>query len=71
MEISSAGEYHDHRGKWKSEIIAFEPLVYMSAGKKCTETFTLSFPSAGTFALKSVTETAAGLSTIIGIAKGR
>jgi hypothetical protein len=26
MEISSTGEYHDHRGKWKGEMIAFEPL---------------------------------------------
>jgi hypothetical protein len=71
MEISSTGEYHDHRGKWKGEIIAFEPLVYKSAGKKCTETFTLSFPSSGTFVLKSVTKTAEGLSTIMGIAKKR
>lgn len=71
MEISSTGEFHDHRGKWKGEMIAFEPLVYTSAGKKCTETFTLSFPSAGTFVLKSVTQTPAGLSTITGIAKRR
>jgi hypothetical protein len=69
MEISSTGEYHDHRGKWKGEMIAFEPLVYKNAGKKYTETFTLSFPSAGTFVLKSVTETHEGLSTITGIAK--
>ena len=71
MEISSTGEYHDHRGKWKGETIAFEPLAYKCAGKKCTETFTLRFPSAGTFVLKSVTETGAGLSTITGTAKRR
>lgn len=71
MEISSTGEYHDHRGKWKGEMIIFEPLVYKTAGKRYTETFTLSFPSAGTFVLKSVTETAAGSSTITGTAKRR
>jgi len=71
MEISSTGEYHDHKGKWKSEMIVFEPLIYVSAGKKCTETFTLSFPSVGTFTLNSVTETIAGLSTITGTAKKR
>jgi hypothetical protein len=71
MEISSTGEYHDHKGKWKGEMIVFEPLVYMSAGKKCTETFTLNFPSIGTFTLNSATETTAGLSTITGTAKKR
>jgi hypothetical protein len=50
-------------------MIVFEPLVYMSAGKKCTERFTLSFPSVGTFTLNSVTETTAALSTITGTAK--
>lgn len=25
MEISSTGEYHDHKGKWKGEMIVFEP----------------------------------------------
>jgi hypothetical protein len=43
----------------------------MSAGKKCTETFSLSFLSIATFALNSVTETSAGLSTITGRAKKR
>jgi hypothetical protein len=71
MEISSTGEYHDHKGKWKGDMIVFEPLVYMSAGKKCTERFSLSFPSIATFALNSVTETTAGLSTITGRAKKR
>jgi hypothetical protein len=65
----ATGEYHDHKGKWKGDMIVFEPLVYMSAGKKCTETFSLSFPSIATFALNSVTETTAGLSTITGRAK--
>jgi hypothetical protein len=71
MEISSTGEYHDHKGKWKGDMIVFEPLVYMSAGKKCTERFTLSLPSAGAFTLNSVTETTAGLSTITGTARKR
>ena len=26
MEISSTGEYHDHRGTWERDMIAFEPL---------------------------------------------
>jgi hypothetical protein len=52
-------------------MIVFEPLVYMSAGKKCTETFTLSFPSIGTFALNSLTEKAVGLATITSTAKKR
>jgi hypothetical protein len=41
MEISSTGEYHDHKGPWEENRIAFEPLVYTVAGKKCTETFSL------------------------------
>ena len=60
MEISSTGEYHDHKGKWKGGMIVFEPLVYLSAGKKYTERFTLSFPSVGTFTLNSVTEVDCG-----------
>jgi hypothetical protein len=71
MEISSTGEYHDHRGEWKGEMITFAPLVYVSLGKKSTENFTLRFPSTNTFVLNSVTETAAGLSTITGTAKRR
>ncbi len=71
MEISSTGEYHDHRGKWNGQTIAFEPLVYSCSGKKCTERFTLSFPSTNTFILNSVTESAGGRSTITGTAKRR
>jgi hypothetical protein len=71
MEISSTGEYHDHRGKWNGQTIAFEPLVYSCSSKKCTERFSLSFPSANIFILNSVTETAEGRSTIRGTAKRR
>jgi hypothetical protein len=71
MEISSTGEYHDHRGKWNGRTIVFEPLVYICSGKKCTERFRLSFPSTNTFILNSVTEAAGGQSTIQGTAKRR
>lgn len=71
MEISSTSEYHDHKGRWKGDRIEFEPLVFTVLGKKNTEMFTLSFPSAGTLLLKSVTETVEGNSTIAGTAKRR
>src|ERR1700751_4112338 len=28
MEISSTGEYHDHRGRWQSDELEFKPLEY-------------------------------------------
>jgi len=68
MEISSTGEYHDHRGKWQGDRIEFEPLIYKALGKKSTERFALTFPSSGRLVLKSVTETAEGISTITGTA---
>ena len=66
MEISSTGEYHDHRGKWKGDRIEFEPLVYKALGKKSTDRFALTFPSSGRLVLKSVTETVEGISTLRG-----
>jgi hypothetical protein len=68
MEISSTEEYHDHKGPWEENGIGFEPLVCTVAGKKCTETFSLAFPSPDKMILKSVTKTPAGASRIEGIA---
>ena len=64
MEISSTGEYHDHRGRWKGDQIEFEPLEYSIAGKKATEYLQVSFPGAGELKLTSVTETAEGESVL-------
>ena len=68
MEISSTGEYHDHKGPWKKDRIVFQPLAYTAAGKKCTERFSLVFPAPNKMMLKSVTETADGVSRIEGVA---
>jgi hypothetical protein len=63
MEISSTGEYHDHRGPWKGDEIPFEPLAYTSSGVKMTEYFTLGFPAPDTMRWKWTTETPDGKST--------
>ena len=68
MEVSSTGEYHDHKGLWKKDRIVFEPLAYTAAGKKCTERFSLVFPAPNKMMLKSVTETEDGMSRIEGVA---
>ena len=60
MEISSTGEYHDHRGTWEHDMIAFEPLSYTAGGVKTTEFFTVAFPSPGRLVLKSTSRTAEG-----------
>jgi hypothetical protein len=64
MEISSTGEYHDHRGRWKNDQIEFEPLEYSIAGKKATEYLHIAFPPAGELRLTSVTETEDGKSVL-------
>ena len=64
MEISSTGEYHDHRGRWKGDVIEFEPLEYSIAGRKATEYLSINFPSAGKLSLRSVTETGEGKSIL-------
>jgi len=64
MEISSTGEYHDHRGRWKGDVIEFEPLEYSIAGRKATEYLSINFPSAGKLSLRSVTETGVGKSIL-------
>jgi len=64
MEISSTGEYHDHRGSWKADAIHFEPLTYTLAGAKLTEHLTVGFPSAGKITLKSITRSSEGKSQL-------
>jgi len=64
MEISSTGEYHDHRGQWKGDVIEFEPLEFSISGKKATEYLSIGFPSAGKLTLRSVTETGEGKSIL-------
>ena len=47
MEISSTGEYHDHRGRSKGDEIEFEPLEYSVSGNKATEYLCIGFPASG------------------------
>ena len=65
MEISSTGEYHDHRGIWKGHSIEFEPLISTVAGATTTEYLTVSFPgSEGKMAWRSITSTREGNSRL-------
>ena len=64
MEISSTGEYHDHRGPWKDGQIVFEPLTYEAAGLQMTEYFSLSFPSAGKMTWTATTKASEGESRL-------
>jgi hypothetical protein len=64
MEISSTGEYHDHRGRWKASAVVFEPLTYTVSGAKLTEYFTPSFPSTGKMSWSWSVETGQGTSHI-------
>ena len=64
MEISSTGEYHDHKGQWNGDAIEFEPLQYSVAGKQATEYLSIRFPSPGQQMLRSVTETVEGKSIL-------
>ena len=64
MEISSTGEFHDHRGKWKGDGIEFEPLGYSISGRKATEYLRIDFPVSGKLTLTSATETAEGKSVL-------
>jgi hypothetical protein len=64
MEISSTGEYHAHRGRWRGDTIEFEPLVTPAEHGSSTETLQVAFPSKGTLRLKSTTATTDASSTI-------
>lgn len=71
MEISSTGEYHDHRGAWKGSDIEFEPLPYSISGATATEYLRVGFPAPGRLTLHSVTETAKGKSVLDCIGRRR
>ena len=64
MEISSTGEYHDHKGPWNGDAIEFEPLPFSVGGEQATEYLSIRFPSPGQQVVRSVTETAAGQSIL-------
>lgn len=69
MEVSSEGEYHEHKGHWKGNLIQFEPLAKLFGGKQTVEDFSIGFPAPGRMAVKSVEESAEGRSTmeIVGV----
>lgn len=49
MCVTSMGEVHDHRGRWKDDrTIEFEPLRAGMMGKTVTETIRWFFPNANT-----------------------
>jgi hypothetical protein len=49
MCVTSMGEVHDHKGKWKDEkTIQFEPLVGGMMGQQVTETNRWHFPTTDT-----------------------
>jgi len=60
MEISSSGEYHNHRGPWRGETIQFEPLSYTAGGARMIEYFTVSFRSPDSMEFKATTKTPEG-----------
>jgi len=64
MEASSSGSYHEHRGRWKGDVIQFERLSKSEAGKQIVEDFSIGFPSPGTMRVRSIEETAEGSSTM-------
>ncbi len=69
MEISSTGEYHDHRGIWKGDTIEFEALPYTISGRRAVEELSIRFPAPGRLMLQSVTKTTEGSSTFEGSAE--
>jgi len=55
MCVTSMGEVHDHKGRWKdSNTIAFEPLQAGMMGKEVTEILYWSFPDAAIIAKTSL-----------------
>jgi len=64
MEISSAGEFHAHRGQWSGDTIEFEPLQFTSHAATSVEHLTLTLPSDGALLLKSTTTTGATSSAL-------
>ena len=64
MEVSSEGEYHEHKGHWSGNLIQFEPLSKSFAGRKTVGDFSIGFPSPGRMTVKSVEESVEGRSTM-------
>jgi hypothetical protein len=63
MCVTSMGEVHDHKGKWKDEkTIEFEPLRAGMMGQQITETLRWYFPDANTIDKTSEVKLADGSS---------
>ena len=61
MCVTSMGEVHDHKGRWKdASTIEFEPLVGGLEGKSMTEAITWTFPGTGRMTTVSVVTLADG-----------
>ena len=55
MCVTSMGEVHDHKGRWKDgTTVEFEPLVGSLQGKPMTETITWTFPDPKRMTTRSV-----------------
>ena len=54
MCVSSMGEVHDHKGRWKDDkTLEFEPLRAGMMGQQITETLKWSFPDSHTLSKTS------------------
>ena len=54
MCVTSMGEVHDHKGKWKDDkTLEFEPLHAGMMGQQIIETLKWSFPDSHTLAKTS------------------
>jgi len=61
MCVTSMGEVHDHKGKWKDDkTLEFEPYKGTMMGKPATETVTMAMADAKTMTMTSTTTTAEG-----------
>jgi hypothetical protein len=61
MCVTSMGEVHDHKGKWKDDkTLEFEPLKATMEGKPITETVVMTMADAKTVSMTSTTTTANG-----------
>lgn len=55
MCVTSSGEVHDHKGRWRDDkTVEFEPLQAGLMGKPITETIRWYFPDANTITKSSV-----------------
>jgi hypothetical protein len=61
MVISSAGEYHHHKGTWKDDkTLQFEPLKFKNHGQDATEDFGFTWTGPNAMSFKSVVTNADG-----------